>query len=111
MYVFKWTLLSLLIGGLAGSASAWFLLGLDWATNYREAHLWVIALLPIGGLIIGLMYHYYGTDVVKGNNQLFYTHGKGYEEGMSFSKDSSFDNWKVNERGPIAMYVTGIPFE
>ena len=70
MYVFKWTLLSLLIGGLAGSASAWFLLGLDWATNYREANLWVIALLPIGGLIIGLMYHYYGTDVVKGNNQL-----------------------------------------
>lgn len=44
----------------------------------------------------------------KGENQLFYTHGKGYDEGMSFSKDSSFDNWKVNERAPIAMYVTGI---
>lgn len=70
IYVLKWTLLSLLIGGLAGSASAWFLLGLDWATNFRETHLWVIALLPIGGLIIGLIYHYYGTDVVKGNNQL-----------------------------------------
>lgn len=70
MYVFKWILLSLLIGVIAGSASAWFLLGLEWATDYRETHIWVIALLPVGGLVIGLMYHYYGTDVVKGNNQL-----------------------------------------
>lgn len=43
----------------------------------------------------------------KGENQLFYTHGKGYAEGKSYSRDTSFDQWKINERGPIAMYVTG----
>jgi hypothetical protein len=44
----------------------------------------------------------------KGDNYLFYTHGKNYKEGMSYSKNSSFDKWKVNERPPIAMYITGI---
>ncbi|MBC9796682.1 voltage-gated chloride channel family protein [Sinomicrobium weinanense] len=66
----KWILLSALVGILAGSASAFFLIALDWATNYREAHQWIIWLLPFGGLIIGLSYHYWGQDVVKGNNQL-----------------------------------------
>ncbi|MEM6380451.1 MAG: hypothetical protein AAF705_19860, partial [Bacteroidota bacterium] len=47
----------------------------------------------------------------QGENYLFYTHGKDYKEGMSFSKDSSFDSWKVNQRPPIAMFVTGIPIE
>lgn len=44
----------------------------------------------------------------KGSNQLFYTHGKGYKEGKSFSRESSHDKWSVNKREPIAMYVTGI---
>jgi H+/Cl- antiporter ClcA len=70
LYLFKWMAICLLIGLLAGSASAFFLWALDWATNYREANLWIIAFLPLGGLIIGLTYHYWGENVVKGNNQL-----------------------------------------
>jgi len=69
-FVIKWLLLSMLVGGLAGSASAIFLKSLDRATNLRETNVWIIALLPMGGLIIGLVYHYWGEDVVKGNNQL-----------------------------------------
>lgn len=69
-YLIKWLLLALLIGALTGSASALFLVSLDWATTWRENNLWIIALLPAGGLITGLMYHYWGNDVVKGNNQL-----------------------------------------
>ncbi|QYJ68489.1 voltage-gated chloride channel family protein [Flavobacterium litorale] len=69
-YLLKWLLLALLIGALIGSVTAFFLTSLNWATNWRENHVWIIALLPIGGLIIGLMYHYWGTSVVKGNNQL-----------------------------------------
>ncbi|MDF2457549.1 MAG: chloride channel protein [Cytophagaceae bacterium] len=69
-YVMKWLVLATLIGILVGSASAFFLVSLDWVTNWRENHLWIIALLPLGGLMIGLLYHYYGSDVVKGNNQL-----------------------------------------
>lgn len=64
----KWTFLSLLIGALVGSASAFFLSSLDWVTNFREDQKWVIACLPLGGLGIGLCYHYWGQEVVKGNN-------------------------------------------
>ena len=69
-YLLKWLLLSTVIGALIGSASAFFLWSLNWATNYREGNLWIITLLPLGGLVIGLYYHYFGEDVVAGNNQL-----------------------------------------
>jgi len=44
----------------------------------------------------------------KGDNYLFYTYGKKHKKGMSYSKNSSFDKWRINERPPIAMYITGI---
>ncbi|WP_066633439.1 voltage-gated chloride channel family protein [Labilibacter marinus] len=70
LYLGKWILLCAIVGLLAGSASAIFLISLEWATQLREANLWIIALLPLGGLVIGLVYHYYGQSVVKGNNQI-----------------------------------------
>ena len=70
VYLFKWIIICTLIGAIAGSISAFFLLSLEWATNYREAHLWIIALLPVGGFLVGLSYHLYGNSVVKGNNLL-----------------------------------------
>jgi len=66
----KWILICFLIGVLSGSASAFFLVSLEWVTQYRENHNWIIWLLPIGGLCIGLLYHFYGKEVVKGNNLL-----------------------------------------
>ena len=69
-FLLKWTSICVLIGGFTGSVSAIFLWTLEWATNYREANLWIIALLPLGGFIIGLSYHLYGESVVKGNNLL-----------------------------------------
>lgn len=44
----------------------------------------------------------------QGNNYLFYTHGKGYPEGRSFSRESSHDNWQVDQRAPLAIYISGI---
>src|SRR5690606_2846685 len=70
LYLFKWTLICLTLGIIVGSISAFFMLSLDWATSWRESHLWIIALLPVGGLIISLSYHLYGNSVVKGNNLL-----------------------------------------
>lgn len=67
-YLFKWILICCIIGILTGSASAFFLISLEWVTDYRENHFWIIVLLPFSGLIIGFMYHYYGQSVVKGNN-------------------------------------------
>ncbi|AZQ61794.1 chloride channel protein [Flammeovirga pectinis] len=70
LYILKWVLIGTLVGGLTGIGSALFLKGLSWATDWRQMHLWIIFLLPIGGFLIGASYYYFGQDVVKGNNQL-----------------------------------------
>lgn len=69
-YTIKWTILSLIIALLAGSASAFFLLALDKVTDWRETHSWIIALLPLGGLLSGLLYYYFGKRSEGGNNIL-----------------------------------------
>jgi len=69
-YLFKWVAISIVIALMAGSASALFLVSLEWATDYREAHDWLIYLLPVGGLVVGLLYHYFGKEVEAGNNQI-----------------------------------------
>ena len=66
----KWILICALIGIFSGSTSAFFLVSLEWVTQIRELNNWLTWLLPLGGLIIGLLYHYLGKDVVKGNNLL-----------------------------------------
>ncbi|ANQ48296.1 voltage-gated chloride channel family protein [Flammeovirga sp. MY04] len=70
LYILKWVLIGLLVGGLTGLGSALFLWGLHWATGWRGDNQWIIFALPIGGFLIGACYHYLGQDVVKGNNQL-----------------------------------------
>ncbi|STD02261.1 voltage-gated chloride channel family protein [Chryseobacterium carnipullorum] len=69
-YILKWLCISIIIGGLVGTASAGFLQSLEWATQFRESHIWLIALLPVAGFFIGLLYYYYGKDVEAGNNVL-----------------------------------------
>lgn len=66
----KWILICVLIGILSGSASAFFLVSLEWVTQFRIAHDWIIWLLPFGGFLVGLSYYYWGESVVKGNNLL-----------------------------------------
>ena len=63
-YLLKWTVIGAVAGALIGSASALLLESLNWATDYRENNLWIIALLPLGGLAIGLMYHYLACSEV-----------------------------------------------
>ncbi|GIZ09896.1 chloride channel protein [Flavobacterium sp. UMI-01] len=66
----KWFFICAMIGFFSGSASAFFLVTLEWVTQIRIQNSWIIWLLPLGGLLIGLSYHYYGATVVKGNNLL-----------------------------------------
>ncbi|MDD5150214.1 MAG: voltage-gated chloride channel family protein [Flavobacterium sp.] len=66
----KWIFICALIGIFSGSASAFLLVSLEWAAQIRNHHLWIVWLLPIGGLIVGLSYYYWGNEVVKGNNLL-----------------------------------------
>ena len=68
LFLLRWLLICGLVGALAGTASAGFLVALEWATRWREAHPWSLALLPAAGLLIGLAYHYLGNRVVRGNN-------------------------------------------
>ncbi len=76
-YILKWLIIALSIGFFIGSASALFLNTLEWATQFRNNHLWLITLLPIAGFLIGCVYHYYGKSVEGGNNLLIETlHGK-----------------------------------
>ena len=63
-----WIPTGILVGILAGSASALLLASLDLATSYREAHPWIITLLPIAGLAVGLIYHLFGKAVERGND-------------------------------------------
>lgn len=70
LYLLKWFFICCLLGLLAGSVTAFFLVSLEWATGFRESHLWIIALLPLGGFLIGLSYHLWGSGVVRGNDLL-----------------------------------------
>lgn len=69
-YILKWLIITSVAGALIGSASALLLSSLNWATDFRENHLWIIGLLPLAGLVIGLMYHYLAGTAAKGNNFL-----------------------------------------
>lgn len=69
-YLAKWLVLSSLIALLAGSASAFFLLALDWATATRQATPWLLALLPLAGFTVGWVYLQLGQPVEAGNNLL-----------------------------------------
>ncbi len=69
-YVLKWVVLSTLVAGLAGSASAAFLFLLDWATQTREAHRELVWGLPFIGFAVGWVYWRFGRSVEAGNNLL-----------------------------------------
>ncbi|MBW1656429.1 chloride channel protein [Flavobacterium quisquiliarum] len=66
----KWIIICALIGIFSGSASAFFLVSLEWVTQFRIHHDWIIWLLPIGGFLVGASYYYWGESVIKGNNLL-----------------------------------------
>ena len=58
----RWLLLASLIGVLGGLASALLIVALDWATNTRTAHPWLLWLLPVAGLAVGSFYHRAGQS-------------------------------------------------
>jgi len=72
-YILKWILFSSILAVCVGSASAFFLVSLQWATEIRETNIWLIALLPLAGFLIGLLYYYFGKNVEAGNNLLIDT--------------------------------------
>ena len=64
----RWLLLAMPVAMLAGTASAWFLWALDWATGTRAGHPWLLWLLPVAGFATGWLYLRYGSAVEGGVN-------------------------------------------
>jgi len=69
-YLAKWVTLATVVAGLAGSASAFFLFALDWATHTRDVNRWVMWGLPFAGFCVGWLYLKFGQQVEAGNNLL-----------------------------------------
>lgn len=64
----KWGLLGGAVGILSGSASAVFLITLNWATSFHLQHPSLLFLLPIAGFIVGWVYHNFAGTASQGNN-------------------------------------------
>ena len=52
----KWMTVGALVGGVGGLVGSLFHLGVNYATGVREAHPWVLYLLPVGGLVMVFLY-------------------------------------------------------
>lgn len=63
---FRWTCYSVLVGLLAGAATALFIYGLDFVTLIHKSYVWLIWLLPVVGLVTGVLYLKYGEEAEKG---------------------------------------------
>lgn len=68
VYVAKWFLIAALLGVAIGSAVALFLWSLEQVTLYRFAHPAILFALPIAGIGIGCMYHFFGQSCEGGND-------------------------------------------
>lgn len=76
----QWSLLGALVGVACGVASAVFLLLLDRATTFREAHEVIIYTLPAAGLALGLVYERWGKPIKGGNNLIIDTIHEGSKQ-------------------------------
>ena len=74
LFMLKWLFITIMTASLVGSATAWFLIALDFVTLWRTNNIWMVIFLPLIGLGIGYAYHYFGTAVQKGNNLILETH-------------------------------------
>lgn len=64
----KWLILGSGAGILAGTASAIFLISLQWATSIRLDHPELLFLLPVAGFVLGWIYFNYAGSAARGNN-------------------------------------------
>jgi H+/Cl- antiporter ClcA len=68
IHLLKWTLIVLPVSAVVGSVVALFLWLLNWVTEYRFAHAWLLYLLPLAGVLIWALYKWAGKNAEAGNN-------------------------------------------
>lgn len=98
-----WVALGTVVGLVAGLSSATFLTLLARATDARLDHPWLLALLPVGGLVVGLTYHHLGGRSPQGNN-LILEEVHGVEpEGPA---PEAGERWVPRRMAPLVLFGT-----
>ncbi len=66
----KWGLLGVLMGAVGGVLGAVFHHALHFVTHVRSEHMWLIFLLPLGGLLTVTIYRLFGMQGNRGTNEI-----------------------------------------
>ncbi len=66
--IFKWTIVAILIGVMAGAASFAFLNSINISITFRKTHQWIVLFLPFVGVAIAWFYNRFGKSLESGNN-------------------------------------------
>jgi len=66
----KWLILSVLIGVVGGILGSVFHMSVDGVTLFRESNPYIIYFLPLGGVVIALMYKYFGAKKKVDTNRV-----------------------------------------
>ncbi len=66
----KWTAIAVLMGAVLGVVGTVFHKAVTLATELRTDNMFIIALLPVGGIIIVLLYHFTRMDDDEGTNTI-----------------------------------------
>lgn len=79
----KWLVVSSLVGVLCGFLGSVFHIGVEWATEFREGHSWVLYTLPLAGLLAIAIYRVFRAEGQSTNNILSEIQsGKGISAGL-----------------------------
>lgn len=66
----KWFIIAVLVGAIGGVVGSIFHLCIDYVTELRGENLWIIFLLPIGGVIIAALYRFFTKKEVLDTNRV-----------------------------------------
>ena len=64
----RWLFFGIIIGIIVGMVGVLFHFGIEFATEYRLEHAWILWLLPIGGILIAFTYRFAGMEKDRGTN-------------------------------------------
>lgn len=67
-HLLRWSLLSIPLALGVGTLVALFLWLLEWATQTRQENMWLIFFLPLAGIVIFMLYRFWGKNAEAGNN-------------------------------------------
>lgn len=70
VYFLKWTVISLLLGGVCGTVGGFFSKCVAWATWYRQGHDWILYLMPVAGVLIVWLYRVCHEEKNKGTDMV-----------------------------------------